>query len=57
MAKDISEELKELAKKEDILSKKTLSKEISNFKKNKEQEKIKDDFNKIQNDLFELKEK
>ena len=57
MAKVISEELKELAKKEDILSNKTLSKEISNFEKNKEQEKIKADFNKIQNDLFELKKK
>ena len=41
MAKNISEELKELAKKEDELSQKTLLKEVSNFEKIKEQEKLK----------------
>lgn len=57
MAKDISKSLKDLAKKEKALGEKTLSKDISTFEKNKEQEKIKDDFNEIQNDLFELKKK
>ena len=57
MAKEVSEKLMELSKKEEILGEKTLSKEISSFEKNKEQEKIKDDFNEVQNDLFELKKK
>tara|TARA_B100000035_G_C21033734_1_gene569765 strand:+ start:542 stop:3844 length:3303 start_codon:yes stop_codon:yes gene_type:complete len=57
MAKDISENLKDLAQKEESLRKKTLSKETSSFEKNKEQEKIKGGFNEIQNDLFELKKK
>ena len=57
MAKEISENLKDLAQKEESLGEKTLSKEISSFEKNKEQEKIKDEFNEIQNDLYELKKK
>ena len=57
MAKDISKELKDLAIKQDELSERTLNKGFSEFKKNQEQEQLKDEFNDIQNDLFDLKKK
>ena len=57
MAKDISKELKDLAIKQDELSERTLNKDFSEFKKNQEQEQLKDEFNDIQNDLFDLKKK
>ena len=57
MAEDIAEELKNLAKKQEDLAEKTMDKDVLDFKKNQEQEKIKDAFNEIQNDLFDLKKK
>ena len=57
LAKDISEDLMDLAKKQENLAKKTLDKKTSDFTKNKKQEEIKDEFNKIQDDLFNLKNK
>ena len=57
MAEDIAEELKNLAKKQEDFKQKTMDKDVLDFKKNQEQEKIKDAFNEIQNDLFDLKKK
>lgn len=57
MANDIAVELKNLAKKQEELAEKTMDKEVLDFKKNQEQEKIKEAFNEIQNDLFDLENK
>ena len=56
-AAEIAEELQDLAKKQDELKEKNKDKEFSGFEKNKGQERIKEAFNEIQNDLYEMKMK
>ena len=56
-AKELSQELKDLSNKQSLLKEKTVDKNVSGFEKNKIQEKIKEDFNKIQSELSDLKNK
>ena len=56
-AKELSQELKNLSNKQTLLKEKTKDKEVSGFEKNKLQEKIKEEFNEIQTELSDLKNK
>jgi hypothetical protein len=56
-AKELSQELKDLSNKQRLLKEKTKDKEVSDFEKNKQQEKIKEAFNEIQTELSDLKSK
>ena len=56
-AKELSEQLKDLSNKQSLLKEKTVDKDISGFEKNKLQEKIKEEFNEIQSELSDLKNK
>jgi hypothetical protein len=56
-AKELSEQLKDLSNKQSLLKEKTVDKDVSGFEKNKLQEKIKEEFNEIQSELSDLKNK
>ena len=56
-AKELSEQLKNLSNKQSLLKEKTVDKDVSGFEKNKLQEKIKEEFNEIQSELSDLKNK
>ena len=56
-AKELSRELRELSNKQRLLKEKTIDKDVSVFEKNKLQEKIKTNFNEIQSELSDLKNK
>jgi hypothetical protein len=56
-AKELSEQLKDLSNKQRLLKEKTVDKDLSGFEKNKLQEKIKEEFNEIQSELSDLKNK
>jgi hypothetical protein len=56
-AKELSEQLKDLSNKQNLLKEKTVDKNVSGFEKNKLQEKLKEEFNEIQSELSDLKNK